>query len=285
MITLENFHSCFDEPAINQVMAAACQEATASPKALYTLMRRFVSYANPYSFLVPQLASVIGSSSLFTDPNCSIATHAERGMDVAAPVFSASIEEFRDPRTAVSHRTLSYALLDKLAEYASLTPAEVDQIDQADAWLPEVLDSVREGYAARPDSLSSMVRAIGFHVGAETIGTNECSVINDVLFSKQKNSAFGQFLRSSKVQFPQGVVSPWYWIAIHGTFETKGVEAEHSAEALLALDRVVQYADTTEEQVVEWARQGFAHLMQVQTLFFQRTQQELRENSRTLVAR
>jgi len=285
MITLENFRSCFDEPAINQIMAAACQEATTSPKALYTFMRRFVSYANPYSFSVPQLASVIGSSSLFTDQNCPIASHAERGMDVASPVFSASIEEFRDPRTAVSHRTLSYALLDKLAEYASLTPTEADQIAHAGAWLPEVLDWVREGYAARPDSLSSIVRAIGFHVGAETIGTNECSVMNDVLFTKQKNSAFGQFLRSSKVQFPQGVVSPWYWIVIHGTFETKGVEAEHSAEALLALDRVVQYTDATEEQVIDWARQGFAHLMQVQTLFFQRTQQELRESSRTLVAR
>jgi len=284
MITLETFQCCFDEPSLNRIMEVACRASVLSPKSLYTFMQRFVVYGRTYSFLVPQLASVIGSSPLFRDQNCAIAAHAERGMDVAAHVFSASIEEFRDPRTAVSHRTLSYALLDKLAEYANLTPAEANQIAQSGSWLPEVLESVREGYAACPDDLSSMVRAIGFHAGAETIGGSECSIINAVFFSEQKHHSFGQFIRRSKLQFPQGVVSPWYWIVIHGTFETKGVEADHSDDALLALNQAVQYTDATEAQIIEWARQGFAHFAHVQTLFFQRVQQELQNSAQVLAA-
>lgn len=284
MITLETLRCWFDEPSINRVMELSCREAVVSPKTLYTFMQRFVTYGRTYSFLVPQLASVIGSSPLFKDQNCTIAAHAERSMDVAAHVFSASIEEFRDPRTAVSHRTLSYALLDKLAEYANLTPAEVNQIAQAGAWLPKVLEEVREGYAARPDDLSSLVRAIGFHAGAETIGSNECSIINAVFFSEQKKNSFGQFIRRSKVQYPQGVVSPWYWIAIHGTFETRGVEADHSDDALLALNQAIQYTNATEEQIREWARQGFTHFIDVQMLFFRRVQQELQESAQALAA-
>ncbi|MBD1821255.1 hypothetical protein H6F51_01815 [Cyanobacteria bacterium FACHB-DQ100] len=284
MITTQSFKSSLDVPSVNAVMEAACREAVCSPKALYLFMHRFVHYGRSYSFLVPRLAGIIGSSKLLYDPNCAIAAHAERAMDVAANVLTAALEEFRDPRTNVSHRTLSYGLLDKLAEYAGLSQAEIKDVATSGDWLAGVLKAVNEGYDAQSDDLSSMVRAMGFHVGAEIVGEYECSIINEVLYSEQRQTQFGQFIKQNKLHFEAGSVSPWYWIVIHGTFGTKGVELKHSDGALLALNQVVQYADASEAQIVEWADQGFAQFNQTQQRFFQLVHQELRRLSPLLVA-
>lgn len=275
MITAQSFKSSRDVPSVNAVMEAACREAVCSPKALYLFMHRFVHYGRSYSFLVPRLAGIIGSSKLLCDPHCAIAAHAERAMDVAANVLTAALEEFRDPRTNVSHRTLSYGLLDKLADYAGLSQTEIKDVATSGDWLAEVLKAVNEGYDAQPDDLSSMVRAMGFHVGAEIVGEYECSIINEVLYSEQRQTQFGQFIKQNKLHFEAGSVSPWYWIVIHGTFGTKGVELKHSDGALLALNQVVQYADASEAQIIEWADQGFAQFNQTQQRFFQLVHQEL----------
>ena len=284
MIKPQSFQSWLEISSVNCVMEAACREAVLSPKALYLFMHRFVHYGRSYSFLVPKLAGVIGSSKLLKDWDYPIAAHAERSMDIAANVLSAAIEEFRDPRSGVSHRTLSYGLLDKLAEYADLSQAEINQIAASGSWLSNVLESVKEGYDAASDDLGSMVKAVGFHVGAEIVGENECSIINAVVFSERRNTRFGQFIKQNKLRFQNGVVSPWYWIVIHGTFETKGVEAEHARDALLALNQMVDYSSASEAQIIEWADQGFAKFNQTQKTFFQSVHQELRSLSRTLVA-
>jgi hypothetical protein len=284
MITAQSFQSWIDVPSVDRVMEAACREAVLSPKALYVFMHRFVHYGRSYSFLVPKLAGAIGASKLLRDQSCPVSAHAERSMDVAANVLSAAIEEFRDPRTKVSHRTLSYGLLDTLAEYAKLSDADVNHIAASGDWLAGVLESVSQGYDTTSDNLSRMVQAIGFHVGAEIVGEHECSIINSVVFSERRDTAFGRFIKQSKLRFQDGVVSPWYWIVIHGTFDTKGVEAVHADDALLALNQVVQYSSASEAQIIEWADQGFARFNQTQKTFFQSVQQELRSLSRTLVA-
>lgn len=282
MITTQSFSSSLDVPSVNAVMEAACREAVLSPKALYLFMHRFVHYGRSYSFLVPRLAGIIGSSKLLRDPNCAIAAHAERAMDVAANVLTAALEEFRDPRTDVSHRTLSYGLLDKLAEYANLSEREISEVATSGDWLAEVLEAVSQGYDASSDDLSSMVQAMGFHVGAEIVGEYECSIINEVLYTEQRDTSFGHFIKRSKLHFDAGSVSPWYWIVIHGTFGTKGVELKHSDGALLALNQLVEYSTASEAQVVEWADQGFDRFNKTQKSFFQFVHQELRSLSQTL---
>jgi hypothetical protein len=282
MITLQNFQSQLDVSRLNRVMEGACRDAVTNPKALYVFMYRFIFYCRTYTTSVPRLAATIGSSSLFRDPNCFIEEHAERSMDVAAKVFAASIEEFCDPKTGVSHRTLSYALLDKMAEYADMSEAEVQQIAESGVWLSDILELVQDGYRADPDNLPSLVRAIGFHAATETVGLNECSIIHSVIFSEQRNHSFGHFIKNNKIQFQRGVVSPWYWIVIHGTGDTKGLEIEHSDEALQALNRAVKYSSASQEQIIEWAAQGFVTFSAVQTAFFEQVQQELRSFSRVL---
>jgi hypothetical protein len=280
VITTQSFNSWLEIPSIDRLMEAVCREAVLSPKALYVFMHRFVHYGRSFSFLVPKLAGTIGSSKLLKDTTCPLAAHAERSMDVAANVLTAALEEFRDPRTGVSHRTLSYGLLDKLAEYANLSQAETNQIAASGHWLTEVLDAVTDSYDAASDDLSSMVEAMGFHVGAETVGEHECSIVNAVLFTEQRQTNFGQFIKQSKLRFPDGIVSPWYWVAIHGTYETKGVEAEHAKDALLALNQVVQYSSASQAQVIEWADRGFSKFNHTQTRFFQLVYQELQSLSK-----
>lgn len=283
MITLEDFQPCLDMNGLNHVMAEACRAATVSPQALYLFMQRYVRYGRNFSFAVPILAGIIGSSHLFQDPTHPIPAHAERSMDLGAKVFTAAIEEFLDPRTRVSHRTLSYGLLDKLAEYAHLSNTEIQKIAQSGTWLTHLLRRVQMAYQGQPDDLESLVRAIGFHVATETVGDNEFSIINDVIFSQQRDRSFGHFIRNSKLNFPQGTVSPWYWIVVHGTLDTKGVEQRHSADAFAALNDVVQYTSASEAQVIEWAGQGFAEFAYIQTTFFEQVRKEVR-NSMTAVA-
>jgi hypothetical protein len=276
MIALQDFQPWIDINRINRLMESTSRDAVINPKALYWFMQRFARYSRTYSFVVPTLASTIGSSLLFNDPACCIAEHAERSMDVAAKVFTASIEEFRDPRTGVSHRTLSYALLDKLAEYADLSAEEIAQMAASGTWLDEILPQVEAGYHADPRDLCSLVEAMGFHAATETVGGNEFSIINTVLFSEHRNNSFGQFIKRNKISFEKGIVSPWYWVVIHGTENTVGVEADHSHDALTALNLAAQYTSASQAEIIAWAGVGFAKQAHIQETFFHHLQDELR---------
>jgi hypothetical protein len=259
MITLEQFHPYLDADTLDNLMAETCREAVIHPQALYLFLQRFVNYSSTYSALVPELCKKIGTSSFFLDRNHRFSHHANRSMDVASKVFAASIEEFGDPRTHVSHRTLSYAMLDAVAEYAGLSEMDITRIAEAGEWLPNIQSQVQAGYAAEFDDLASLVRAMGFHAAAETVGGHEFSIIHNIVFAEQRNDRFGKFIKQHKAHFEHGTVSPWYWIVIHGS-EMDGVELIHSDEALTALRRVVEYANVSEAQVIEWAGEGFAQL-------------------------
>ncbi|MEM9505203.1 MAG: hypothetical protein AAGA01_14740 [Cyanobacteria bacterium P01_E01_bin.43] len=284
MITLDDFQAYLNADDINAVMKSACQAAISSPELMHLFMERFVKYSASYSHSVPTLCGTIGRSEQFCDPQAAIARHSNRGMDVAAKVFSASIEEFQDPRTGVSHRTLAYALLDALAAYAGLSDAAVERVMQAESWLDDMTQFVQDAYQAEPHSLEQMVRAMGFHAAAETIGGNEFSIINSIFFSGQREGDFGQFIKQHKARFETGTVSPWYWIVIHGTSTTEGVELGHADDAIQALNLATRYSSVSEGQIVEWAGQGVRQLATIQTRFFQRVQQEIRDHAGLSVA-
>lgn len=284
MITLEDLQGFLNVDDINQVMKSTCQAAIASPELMHLFMQRFVRYSAAYSHSVPALCSTIGKSQQFLDPAATIPGNADRSMDVAAKVFSAAIEEFRDPRTGVSHRTLAFTLLDTLADYAGLSAAAVERAAIAESWLADRVAAVQACYRADPENLADMVRAMGFHAAAETVGGNEFSIINAVLFSSQRQGRFGQFIRRQKVRFEAGVVSPWYWIVIHGTAATEGVELGHADDAIQALNQAVRYSAASEGEVIAWAGQGIRQLAAIQTQFFTRLQQELKDYSALPVA-
>jgi hypothetical protein len=284
MITLDDFQPYLDVDDVNHVMKSTCQAAIATPESMHLFMQRFVRYSAAYSHSVPMLCSTIGRSQCFRDLRVAIASHSDRAMDVAAKVFSASIEEFQDPKTGVSHRTLAYALLDRLAEYAGLSAAAVEQTVQAGTWLSDLMAFVQRCYQAESNDLPQMVRAMGFHAAAETIGGNEFSIINSILFSSQRQGDFGDFIKRRKAQFESGVVSPWYWIVIHGTDTTEGVELGHADDAIQALNLAVRYTAVSEAQIIEWAGQGVRQLATVQTQFFQKALQELQDNTALSVA-
>lgn len=275
MIRLSNFNDQLNSTEIDSVMESACEVALSSPASLYRFIHRFVFYARAYSASVPSLCSAIGSSMFFHDPCCSFPSHSGRSMDVASKVFSASVEEFCDPKTGVSHRTLSYGLLDTLAEYANLSVDEVNAMSQSGHWLLDIVNDVQMIYAAKSDSLADLVQAMGFHAAAETIGENECRIIDSVIFRNRRDRAFRDFIRNKKMKFQDVAVSPWYWIVIHGAEGTHGLEVEHSADAIEALNRAVAYTTESEEQIIAWASKGFAQFASVQKNFFTQVKQEI----------
>jgi hypothetical protein len=91
----------------------------------------------------------------------------------------------------------------------------------------------------------------------------------------QRSDRFGQFIKSSKVKFPEGTVSPWYWIVIHGTQNKIGIEATHSNDAINALNLAAQYTSLPEEHIIALAREEVAKFAYVQETFFQHLLDEL----------
>ena len=283
MIRLSNFNAQLNSTEIDSVMESACEIALNNPVSLYRFIHRFVFYAKTYSTAVPSLCSAIGASRFFQDPSCSFSPHSGRSMDVASKVFSASVEEFCDPKTGVSHRTLSYGLLDTLAEYANLSVDEVNTISQSGHWLLDIVNDVQTIYSPDSDDLAALIRAMGFHAAAETIGENECRIIDSMIFRNRQDRSFRDFIRNRKIKFKDVAVSPWYWIVIHGAEGTHGLEVEHSADAIEALNRAVAYTTESEEQIIAWASQGFAQFASIQKAFFAQAKQEIQAVS-TLAA-
>jgi hypothetical protein len=275
MITLDQFRPYLDADKLDALMIETSEAAMVDPQVFYLFLQRFVSYNGTYSALVPELCNKIGTSGFFVEPNSRFAQHSNRAMDVAAKVFAASIEEFGDPRIQVSHRTLAYALLDAVAEFAGLSDADIERIAYAGEWVESVKNQVRAGYAAESDNLQSLVKAMGFHAAAETIGGHEFSIVHRAVFGEKPYSDFIKYMKSHKVSFEHGMVSPWYWIVIHGR-DMQGLETIHSEEALIGLRRVVQYTNVPEAQVIEWAGEGFRQLYDAQVRLFELVQGEIR---------
>jgi hypothetical protein len=131
----------FDIHKINQSAELACAAAMKDPRALYLFMQRYVHFNGYAGSLVARLASSIGlSRDLFNDPDCTVVDEADRGMEIAAKVIAATIDEHADQGAQyVPHRTLAQATLKAIGKYAHLSEAERNQFAIVPDWMKEVL--------------------------------------------------------------------------------------------------------------------------------------------------
>lgn len=275
--TTATFDSLFDREENNSKIEATIELAALDPTKLYCFMQRYAYFNSFAGSLVARLASSIGLSyQLFRQSEVAVIEQSDRGLEIAAKVLAATIDEHADAGAQqVPHRTLAQATLQAIGEYAELSEAELNKISQAPSWMETIIQDLIAGYQGRIDNLEALVTALGFHIGSEMLADQEYSLIDKVVRHTNRGSGFDAWLQGKQVLVKSKRLSPWYWIVVHGKHNSSGVEAEHFQLALDALNLLAQYRPESGELILQWASKGFLDFAELQQRLFSCTQAEL----------
>jgi hypothetical protein len=275
--TTETFDNLFDRQMNNANIEATIELAASDPVKLYYFMQRY-AYFNSYAgSLVARLASSIGISyQLFRQNEVAVIDQSDRGLEIAAKVLAATIDEHADAGAQqVPHRTLAQITLKAVSEYANLGDNELNQVAQAPAWMQAIITDLIDGYQGKIDDLEAIVTALGFHIGSELLADREYSLIDKVVRYTNRGSGFDAWLQGKQVEVGGKRLSPWYWIVVHGKHNASGVEADHFELALDALNLLAEYRPESNEQIWQWASKGFLDFAELQQRLFACTKAEL----------
>ncbi len=270
--TIKTFQDLVDRESVEANIEATVEVAAASPEGLYYFMQRYAHFNGFAGSLVARLASSIGlSRELFNQPGISVVDRADRGLDIAAKVLAATIDEHADGGAQqVTHRTLAQATMKAIGDYAKLTDLECNQIAQTPEWLEKIVTDLIAGYQGKIGDLQALVTAVGFHIGSELLADREYALIDKVVRHNNRGVGFDRYLQGKQVEIAGKRLSPWYWIVVHGKHNSSGVEAEHCQLALDALNQIVAYRPESAATILDWASQGFLDFAELQQrLFFQ----------------
>jgi hypothetical protein len=281
ILSTSQLDDLFNFTNLDQSVESACQLAVQHPKVLYLFMQRYTHFNGYAGSLVARLASSIGlSRQLFNSSSNLVIDEADRGLEIAAKVLAATIDEHSDKGAkSVAHRTLAQATLKSIGDYAGLTVGERNHFSLLSDWMQETLDNTVRGYQGIPGDPVALIRAMGFHAASEVLASREYSVIDKVIRYENHSRGLDAYLRkiNGKVEIEQGQFSAWYWIVIHGKHQGSGVEAEHFQFALEALDLAAQYRTESAQQIQQWALQGFSDFVAIQQKLFKEISQECSE--------
>lgn len=277
-----DFHETFDFTELDATVESTCQLAMQHPELLYRFMQRYTDFNSHAGSLVAILAGEIGLlRHLFRDPTCFVNDQADRASVVAAPVFAAAIDEHVDKKVRnASHRTLAQATLKAIGDYGDIGAKERNRIGQKSAWMNELVATTKIGYTGvENNNIVSVIRALGFHAASEFLADREYRIIDKVVRHDHQGSKFDAYLRQVHgiVEMESGTHSAWYWIVTHGEHKKSGVEAEHFQMAIEALNLAARYRPEPENQIREWAMQGFTDFVEIQQRLFREIGQECQE--------
>jgi hypothetical protein len=275
--TTETFDAFFDRKTNNDNIEATIALAASNPAKLYYFMQRYAYFNSFAGSLVARLASSIGLSyQLFQNAEISVKDQSDRGLEIAAKVLVATIDEHADAGAQqVPHRTLAQATLKAIGDYAKLNDADLNQITQTPDWMGDIITDLIASYQGEINNIEALVTALGFHLGSELLADQEYSLIDKVIRYTNRGHGFDAWLHGKQVEIAGKRLSPWYWIVVHGKHNASGVEAEHFQFALEALNLVAQYRPESHETILKWASKGFLDFAELQQRLFAGTKAEL----------
>ncbi len=276
--TIETFHNLFDRNQNDAIIESTVEVAATNPVKLYYFMQRYAYFNSFAGSLVARLASSIGLSyHLFRQPGISVLDQSDRGLEIAAKVFAATIDEHADGGAGnLPHRTLAQATLKAVGEYARLRDAQLNLAAQTPEWMNELITIALDVYPGKIGDVEALATAIGCHIGSELLADREYAIIDKVVRHTNRGVGFDAWLKGKQVTVGGKRLSPWYWIVVHGKHESVGVEADHSDYAIEALNLLAQYSSESHETILKWASKGFLDFAQLQESLFQNIQAELR---------
>jgi hypothetical protein len=285
--TIQTFHKLFDREEMEANIEATVELAAASPEGLYYFMQRYAHFNAFAGSLVARLASSIGiSRDLFNQSGIPVADQADRGLNIAAKVLAATIDEHADDGAQqVTHRTLAQVTMNAISDYAGLNNTERNKIAQAPDWLQHIVVELLAGYQGVIGDLEGLVVALGFHIGSELLADREYALIDKVVRYNHRDEGFDAYLQGKQVEIGGKRLSPWYWIVVHGKHNSTGVEAEHCQLAIDALNLMTEYRPESAATILEWASKGFLDFARIQHQLFFDSAAEIRSlKTRQLVS-
>ncbi|WP_071191787.1 hypothetical protein [Trichormus sp. NMC-1] len=276
--TVDTFNSLFNSQINDANIEATVDLAASNPLKLYYFMQRYAYFNSFAGSLVARLASAIGLSyDLFRYPEEPVLDQSDRGLEIAAKVFAATIDEHADGKAyKVPHRTLAQTTLKAISDYAKLSNVECNQIAQTPSYMQRIVADFIFGYQGKIGDVEALVTAIGYHIGSELLADREYSLIDKVIRYNHRGVAFDTWLQGKKIDVGSKRINPWYWIVVHGKHNDLGVEAEHRDLALEALNLVAQYRPESNEEILKWASKGFLDFVALQSRLFSEIETELR---------
>lgn len=280
MFRLEEFQTAAELEAMEATIRRACDAAVRDPFAQFLFIDRYTRWNGYAGALVAKLSGNLGESQdLFLDPNELDRAQAVRGMDVAGHVLDATVDEHLDKGHRVPHRTLAQAMRKAAADYAGLSTTERNALSEPPpAWLQDVVARTFRHYGSVAHDAEALIRSLGTHIGSESMADREYSIIDRVFRAERHHEGFYQYLRERdfRVELGGKLVHAYAWVTIHATFESQGVEADHLAEAMKALDLAARYRPESRERILELAREGYRYFADIQRDFFVHVEHECR---------
>ncbi len=275
--TTETFENLFDRQSNYSNIEATVELAVLDPTKLYYFMQRYAYFNSFAGSFVARLASSIGISyQLFRQEDVSASDQSDRGLEIAAKVFAATVDEHADAGAEVPHRTLAQSTLKAIADYAKLSDTELNQAAQTPDWMNEIIATELDGYCGKIGDIQALVTSLGFHIGSELLADREYSIIDKVVRYNHRGEGFDAWLKGKHVEVGGKNLSPWYWIVIHGKHNSVGVEAEHCQLAIDALNLLVQYRPESSDKILKWASKGFIDFANLQQQLFAEIAVELK---------
>ena len=277
MFRLEEFQTAAEQTTMEATVRRACDAAVRDPLSQFLFIDRYTRWNGYAGALVAKLSGNIGESQdLFLDPNETDRAQAVRGMDVAGHVLDATVDEHLDKGHRVPHRTLAQAMRKAAADYAGLSLAERNALSEPPAWLQDVVARTFVCYGSLAHDAEALIRSIGTHIASESMADREYAIIDRVFRAERHHEGFYDYLRQRdyRVELSGKLVHAYAWITIHATFESQGVEAEHLAEAMKALELAARYRPESRERILELAREGCRSFAGIQRDFFVQAERE-----------
>lgn len=277
MFRIEEFITTAEQEAVEATIRRACDAAVRDPLAQFVFVDRYTRWNGYAGALVAKLSGNIGESQdLFLDANEPDRAQAVRGMDVAGHVLDATVDEHLDKGHRVPHRTLAQAMRKAAADYAGLPLAERNALSEPPAWLQDVVARTFVCYGSVPHDAEALIRSIGTHIASESMADREYAIIDRVFRGERHYEGFYQYLRDRdfRVELGGKLVHAYAWITIHATFESQGVEADHLAEAMKALELAARFRPESRERILELAREGYRNFADIQRDFFVHAERE-----------
>ncbi|NEO68776.1 hypothetical protein [Moorena sp. SIO3H5] len=170
-MSIEILDDLFDFANLDKSVESSCQLAVQDPKSLYLFMQRYTHFNGYAGSLVARLASSVGlSRNLFNSSSNPVIDEADRGLEIAAKILAATIDEHSDKGAkSVPHRTLAQATLKSIGDYAGLTVDKRNHFSILPDWMHEILDDTVKKYEGIPGNAVALIRAIGFHAASEVL--------------------------------------------------------------------------------------------------------------------
>lgn len=277
MFRIEEFINATEQDAMEATVRRACDAAVRDPLAQFIFVDRYTRWNGYAGALVAKLSGNIGESQdLFLDANEPDQAQAVRGMDVAGHVLDATVDEHLDKGHRVPHRTLAQAMRKAAADYAGLPLPERNALSEPPAWLQDVVARTFTCYGSVAHDAEALIRSIGTHIASESMADREYAIIDRVFRAERHYEGFYQYLRDRdfRVELGGKLVHAYAWITIHATFESQGVEADHLAEAMKALELAARFRPESRERILELAREGYRNFAGIQRDFFVQAEQE-----------